>query len=212
MLDLVDHIPSAWRVVLASHRDQIVRIDKALSELIDTGAQVMPSPERIFSALEIEPEQVRVVVIGQDPYPTPGMAIGRAFAVEEGSARIPGSLRNILKERRDDVGGPDPSVSLIQWQEQGVLLLNRTLTVEVGKAGSHVSLGWQRITEAIAKVAAENGAIGLLWGKHAGEMAGIFTRGYVSGVHPSPLSAHRGFFGSRPFSKANLLLDHPISW
>lgn len=212
MLDLNEMVPAAWSNALSSCRDEIDYISKQLAEIHASGVKVLPRIEHIFAALELPPERVRVVVVGQDPYPNPELPIGRAFAVPNSVRILPASLRNILKERSEDIGGTPPSPSLDEWTDQGVLLLNRVLTVSAGLPGSHTQMGWQKVTDRIAATVATQGAIGLLWGKSARELESLFGKDTIVGVHPSPLSAHRGFFGSKPFSAVNRLLERPIDW
>jgi uracil-DNA glycosylase len=193
------------------------------------GHVVAPAPERIFAALALTPlDQVRVVVLGQDPYPTPGHANGLAFSYA-GPPPLPRSLTNIHKERAADLGQPDPGKAapadgdLTGWAKQGVLLLNTALTVREGasKAGSHLSLGWGKVTDAvIAAVSRERGhVVFLLWGAPAQAKRPLIDEGrhlVIASAHPSPLSARRGFFGSKPFSRANAWLEaqgeRPIVW
>lgn len=204
---LRDLFPTAWM------RPGIeFRLEEINDRLRERERNIYPDRESVFAALELEPSMVRVIVIGQDPYPTPGMAIGRAFAVPRETRLLPGSLRNIFTELREDLGVENADPSLQTWQSQGVLLLNRILTVEEGAPLSHQHLGWQELTERIISLGVENGAVGLLWGREAAKSAPLFKGRAVIGVHPSPLSAHRGFFGSRPFSKVNELLDTPVNW
>lgn len=177
---------------------------------------IAPSPEHVFRAFELPLEEVRVVIIGQDPYPTLGHATGLAFSVDREQRKIPASLRNIFNEYSSDLGYPTPlHGDLSRWSSQGVLLLNRTLTTEIGDAGAHASFGWSEITEAIAEELGKRDVVAILWGAHAQELAKFFKY-RVKSVHPSPLSAYRGFFGSKPFSTANQLLEsvnrRPIDW
>lgn len=209
---LFDLLPQGWRRLLLPHQSVLRSIDDSLDEEERAGLSISPRREQIFSALELEPDEVRVVILGQDPYPNRGHAVGRAFAVSDHVHPLPGSLRNIFAERRNDVGGADPSPSLLSWQEQGVLLLNRSLTTRVGVSNAHASLGWEAVTGHIVSEVAKRGAIGLLWGRSAQAVQQSFGERAIVGTHPSPLSAHRGFFGSRPFSKVNALLEDAISW
>ncbi len=190
------------------------------------GETVLPSPEDVFNAFCLTPlEEVRAVILGQDPYPTPGHAHGLAFSVRAGVKPLPGSLRNILKELREDLGpgGIDPTVSgdLTCWARSGVLLLNTALTVAARNAGAHVNWPWRDLTkEAILAVARERPrVVFLLWGLKAQKFAPFIDESrhlIVASEHPSPLSAHRGFFGSRPFSRANAWLaahgEREIRW
>lgn len=204
---LLDLLPDPW-FDSVMERD-LLGIENRLNQEKEV---IFPNRELIFSALELDPLKVKVVILGQDPYPTPNLAIGRAFAVPKESAKLPGSLRNIFAELKSDLGIMASDPSLQGWQSQGVLLLNRILTVKSGAPLSHQNLGWQSITERIVEQVAAHGAVGLLWGNHARKLEPLFQGRAVVGVHPSPLSAHRGFFGSRPFSQVNDLLDQPIEW
>ena len=171
-----------------------------------TNEDIAPRREEIFRAFDIDLEKVRVVIFGQDPYPTKGNAMGLAFSVPETVTPIPSSLRNIFKELESDLGFEKPvSGDLTAWERSGVLLLNRVLTTRVGETGAHLDLGWQHITNHIARELGARGVIAILWGKSAQELSGNFIK-HISSPHPSPLSAYRGFFGSKPFSRANELL------
>lgn len=188
------------------------------------GHVVAPAPERVFAALSLTPlESVRVVILGQDPYPTPGHANGLAFSYV-GPPPLPRSLVNIFRERQADLGLP-PALDgdLTPWARQGVLLLNTALTVREGasKAGSHLLLGWGAVTDAIiaAVSAGRSSVVFILWGKPAQTKRALVDEGrhhVLESPHPSPLSASRGFFGSRPFSRANAWLERqgetPIRW
>ncbi|CAN2199721.1 Ung Uracil DNA glycosylase [Candidatus Nanopelagicaceae bacterium] len=204
-------VHSSWNPVLKPFSDKISGILKTL----DVSA-LTPSRDLIFAALELPLAEVKCVIVGQDPYPTAGNAHGLAFSVSREVQKIPASLHNIFKELNSDLGIPVSSHGNLEaWQREGVLLLNRILTTEVGVSNAHQNLGWQEITSAIAQAAANQGAIAILWGKQAQELAPLFKECVIS-VHPSPLSAYRGFFGSKPFSRVNeLLLNQgrsPIDW
>ncbi len=188
------------------------------------GHVVAPAPERIFAALALTPlDNVRAVILGQDPYPTPGHANGLAFSYA-GPSPLPRSLVNIYKERAEDLGEPAPADGdLTRWAKQGVLLLNTALTVREGasKAGSHLSLGWGAVTDAvIAAVSRERRhVVFLLWGNPAQAKRPLIDESrhlVIASAHPSPLSARRGFFGSKPFSRANVWLEgqgeQAIAW
>jgi len=166
-----------------------------------------PAPQNIFRALALTPRpRVRVIILGQDPYPTPGRATGLAFSFPPGE-RPRDSLRNILAEVAGDTGKEKTDGNLTAWAEQGVLLLNPVLTVPVGQSHGHKALGWQALTAEILAAAASDGPRAfLLWGSPAQKLCARFPRDghlFIETPHPSPLSAHRGFFGSRPFSRAN---------
>lgn len=185
----------------------------------DPTAHTLPERSNVLRAFAIAPQDVKVVIVGQDPYPTPGDAVGLSFAVGP-HARTPRSLANIYKEYASDLALPIPNHGdLSAWEAQGVMLLNRVLTVEAGAAGSHRGQGWEAITlAAITHLVAVNPqAVAILWGKDAQTLSPLFgPERSISSVHPSPLSARRGFFGSRPFSSANALLEAhgiaPVDW
>ena len=182
-----------------------------LSRIEKLQHQFAPVPENILNAFSISPESIKVVIVGQDPYPTPGDATGLAFSVNR-STNLPRSLRNIFTELHNDLGTPlRENGDLSDWVEQGVFLINRILTTPIGSPLGHSKVGWQEFTDQAIQVAARNGAIGFLMGKPAASIQDKFESS-VTTAHPSPLSAHRGFFGSRPFSKINALLDAPIVW
>jgi uracil-DNA glycosylase len=193
-----------------------------LDRMVMAGTPVLPSPPDLFTALILTPlSQTRVVILGQDPYPTPGDAHGLAFSVNPG-VRIPRSLGNIFKERESDIGLPPPTHgNLSHWARQGVLLLNTCLTVEAGQAGSHRKLGWQELTDQMIQAVSANTRrpVFVLWGADAqAKQALIQSDGalIITSPHPSPLSARRGFFGSQPFSRTNAHLVksglEPIDW
>ncbi len=159
-------------------------------------------------ALSVSIESISVVIIGQDPYPTPGHAHGLAFSVSSDITPLPASLRNIFKELESDVGIPvSANGDLSRWVQQGVLLLNRILTTESGYSLKHELLGWQEITNEIARILGQRPVVAILWGKNAQELSHFFDPGLtITSAHPSPLSAYRGFFGSKPFTKCNEIL------
>jgi len=204
-------VHSSWVSVL---NPLTLDIEEILGSISDQ--EIAPSVDRIFAACELDLAQVKCVIVGQDPYPTRGNANGLAFSVNPDTSPLPASLRNIFTELVDDMNIAYPkSGDLTAWRDQGVLLLNRVLTTRVGQSNAHTKIGWQRITEAIARASGDNGAIGVLWGKSAQELSNLFTH-RIEGVHPSPLSAYRGFFGSKPFSRVNQDLERrgisPIDW
>ncbi len=184
--------------------------------------QWLPAPHQVFAALEAcQPQDVRVVILGQDPYPTPGHAHGLAFSAEPETRPLPKSLANIYKEMQEDLGAAPENADLRFWAAQGVLLLNPILTVPAGAAKGHEKLGWQGLTQQILTVLAKDKTprVYLLWGKLAQTMGAEIPAGRnlkIETPHPSPLSAYRGFFGSRPFSAANNWLQDqgrpPINW
>lgn len=185
------------------------------------GARILPPPEDLFRALRLTPpDQARVVILGQDPYPTPGDAMGLAFSAREGT-KIPASLRNIFKEMEADLGAAPRSVDLTPWAESGVLLLNSALTVRAGEAGAHAKAGWGPLVDQILAHLGKphSGRAFLLWGKHAQSLGAKVSRAgnlVIETAHPSPLSARNGFFGSKPFSRIDAFLKAqgaaPIRW
>ena len=209
-------IPSSWRAALAPALEDLEGASRWVAAEEAAGKTVYPPADCRLRALALTPlEEVRVVILGQDPYHGPGQAMGLCFAVP-GGVKPPPSLANIYKELASDWGGPVPAHGdLTSWAEQGVLLLNTALTVEQGKAGSHAGRGWEAVTDAAIAAVAERDepSAFILWGSHAQAKAsripalGAGTRHFViASPHPSPLSAYRGFFGSRPFSRANAFL------
>jgi uracil-DNA glycosylase len=196
---LWDQLPSVWKKLL--DQDEINKVEKAI------GDNYQPDLGLIFRALEISPSNVKVLILGQDPYPRFDHAMGLAFSIPSKSAVLPASLRNIFKELSDDLSIERTNGDLSDWASQGVMLLNRTLTIGKNGTNDHRGSSWRLVTERIVKVVADNGAIAVLWGNDAQELKGYFNSDHViSSAHPSPLSAYRGFFGSKPFSKVNQLL------
>lgn len=186
--------------------------------------EILPAQDNILRAFEMDPQDVRVLIVGQDPYPTPGHAVGLSFAVDplHVGGKLPKSLVNIFKEYSEDLDLPYPTnahaATLQPWIDEGVLLLNRVLTVAAHQAHSHARLGWEQVTEAAVRQVARNEHFAaILWGKPAQQLAPLIgEQRCVMSPHPSPLSAYRGFFGSRPFSKVNEILlrqgGQPINW
>lgn len=215
----------AWQTRLQPELDKpyFAALMQRVDEAYRTGT-VYPPRQELFAAFRLTPpERVRVVILGQDPYHEPGQANGLAFSVAPG-VRLPPSLRNIFEELRTDCGvTPPDSGDLTPWAEQGVFLLNSSLSVQAGAAGSHRSFGWQTFTDAVAASLAKlpQPVAFILWGAHAQKKAAIaqsssYPRLVLQSPHPSPLSAYRGFFGSRPFSAVNeFLVQHgeaPVRW
>ena len=212
-------IPESWRPVLEPvlAQPQCRRLGGWLRAEEEAGKTIYPPRGQRLRAFELTPlEEVKVVILGQDPYHGPGQAHGLCFSVPEG-VRVPPSLVNIHKELRDDLGvAIPPHGNLEHWAKQGVLLLNTSLTVEAGRAGSHAGCGWESITDAaVAAVAARSEpSVFILWGSHARkkaqgvpELASNARHLILASAHPSPLSAYAGFFGSKPFSKTNAFLE-----
>ena len=201
-MQLFDQLHPQWQVELARHKDLIDTID---SHIANTA--VAPDYKVILRALSRPIDSTRVVIFGQDPYPTKGVAHGLAFSVDSSVEKLPPSLRNIYKELQADLGVTRTNGDLSDWADQGVMLVNRILSTEVGKSMAHNTLGWQQITETVAQLLGDRDVIAVLWGSSALELKKYFKEGSViSSVHPSPLSAYRGFFGSQPFSKINTKL------
>jgi len=208
-VDLISLLPKPWHDF----------VDLNLLEQISKNlvSSFIPEQQSIFRALQIPPDQVKVVIVGQDPYPNAKHAMGLAFSIPAGVTPLPKSLKNIFTELNDDLVIERSNGDLSDWANQGVLLLNRSLTVEPGKSDSHSNLGWQDLTEKIIQAAASNGALAILWGNEAQKVSNLFADEDVfKSAHPSPLSAYRGFFGSKPFSKVNNRLKEkgliPIKW
>ena len=213
-------VASDWLPVLTSAGDALAEVAAFLEAERTAGSQVLPGPSRVLRALGQPLADVRVLIVGQDPYPTPGNPVGLAFAADKHVRPLPASVRNIYQELESDLGhAPVPHADLGGWAEQGVLLLNRVLTVRAGEAGSHRGHGWEGVTEAIIAALDERGGplVAILWGNDARSLAPLLPGAHViESAHPSPLSARRGFFGSRPFSRANEALAamgaQPIDW
>jgi uracil-DNA glycosylase len=209
-----------WAEALAPVEPSIATMGEFLRAEIAAGRSYLPAGDRVLRAFQRPLASVRVLIVGQDPYPTPGHAVGLSFSVAPDVRPLPPSLVNIYRELVDDVGVPPPtSGDLTPWADQGVLLLNRVLTVRPGDAGSHRGRGWERVTEhAIETLAARGGPLAaVLWGRDAQTLKPMLDRvPWVESVHPSPLSARRGFFGSRPFSRVNEVLvaqgGEPVDW
>lgn len=215
-------IDPSWYPVLAPFADQLDQLMVQLQQRRDDGERIEPQPQNVLRVFRMPVDEVKVLIVGQDPYPTPGHAVGLSFAMDPTVHPIARSLTNIFAERHDDVGiAPASSGDLGAWETQGVFLLNRVLTVTAHKAGSHRKIGWEPITEAVVRALALRATplVVILWGGQARALAQLFTAPntlVIESAHPSPLSARRGFFGSQPFSRTNAFLaDHglvPIDW
>ena len=209
-----------WAEALAPVDDRIERMGQFLREELAAGRTYLPAGENVFHAFRRPLADVRALVVGQDPYPTPGHPIGLSFAVEKHVWPLPRSLINIYLELRDDTGVVPPRHGdLTGWADQGVMLLNRVLTVRPGESASHRGRGWEEITERAITALVERGGpcVAILWGRDAQSLKPMLGQvPWVESVHPSPLSASRGFFGSRPFSRVNRLLEEqgalPVDW
>lgn len=223
VLDMGLKLAPSWKVALADELEK--QYFKDLYRFVEeeySNASIYPAPTDVFRAFELCPfEKTRVVIIGQDPYHGAGQANGLCFAVHNG-IRLPPSLKNIFKEIKSDLGvDPIPDGDLSRWAKQGVLLLNATLTVRASTPGSHQKKGWEEFTDAVIKKLSETrtGLVFILWGNYAKQKGTIIDRNkhfVLESQHPSPFSAHNGFFGSAPFSKANKYLrthgEGEIDW
>ncbi|SDL61701.1 Uracil-DNA glycosylase [Glycomyces sambucus] len=209
-----------WAKALAPVADDVAKMGEFLRTEVAEGRKYLPAAEHILRAFQQPFDDVKVIIVGQDPYPTPGHAIGLSFAVAPDVRPIPKSLVNIFNEYRDDLGHPLPANGdLTPWAQQGVLLLNRSLSVAPGTPASHRGKGWEPVTEQAIKALAERGgpAVAVLWGADARKLKDLLGPiPSIESAHPSPLSARRGFFGSKPFSRVNVLLaeqgGEPVDW
>lgn len=202
-------LPKDWQKVL----------DKETLDLIEEriGSNFQPDRESVFSAFAVPIEEVKVLIVGQDPYPNSEHAMGLAFSVPSSVSKFPPSLTNIFKELKSDLGIVRTNGDLTDWTNQGVMLLNRSLTIGRDGRETHKDLGWEVFTKQVIEVLARRGVKGILWGKQAQSFQSYFFPGnYITSAHPSPLSAYRGFFGSKPFSAVNKMLERdnlsPINW
>ena len=207
-------VEPGWAAALEPVGDDIKNMGDFLRAEIASGRTYLPKGDNVLRAFKQPFNDVRVLIVGQDPYPTPGHPVGLSFSVDPGVKRIPGSLRNIFSEYSQDLGYPPPSNGdLTPWTERGVLLLNRVLTVQPGKPGSHRGKGWEQITEQAIRALADRHAAGnplvaILWGRDARNLAPLLKSvPRIESAHPSPMVTNSDFFGSRPFSRANQLLQ-----
>ena len=217
---LAEQVAPDWAAALAPVADRIAEMGGFLRAETAAGRRYLPAGENVLRAFRYPLADIRVLIVGQDPYPTPGHPIGLAFAVDRSVSPVPRSLANIYRELGDDLGLLAPSHGdLTGWSTHGVMLLNRVLTVQSGVSGSHRGSGWEAITEqAIRALVARGGPlVAILWGRDAASLKPMLgDTPTILSAHPSPLSARNGFFGSRPFSRANELLiaqgGAPIDW
>ena len=213
MTSFRDQLHPGWRDLLKGSLDLLDQIDQQLKE-----ASFLPQRQDVMKSLSFDPTQARVLILGQDPYPSAIDAMGLAFSTARRDGKLPASLKNIYRELVDDLDIPHPtSGDLSPWCKQGVVLLNRTLTCAEGESNSHRDIGWREFTDQVVSVLAQQGVVAILWGANAQEVEHHFPKSdCISSVHPSPLSAYRGFFGSKPFSRANQILaakgQNPINW
>lgn len=213
-------IDASWAEALAPVAPDLARMGEFLRAEVADGRPYLPAGDRVLRAFQQPVGDVRVLIVGQDPYPTPGHPIGLSFAVERDVRPLPRSLANIYRELADDLGSPMPAHGdLTPWSEHGVMLLNRVLTVRPGTPASHRGRGWEDVTDHAIRVLVARGTplVAILWGRDAQNLKPLLgPTPVIESVHPSPLSASRGFFGSRPFSRANALLveqgGEPVDW
>jgi uracil-DNA glycosylase len=217
---LADLISKDWAQALAPVAPTITAIGDFLRAELAAGRSYLPAGQLVLRAFSRPLMDVRILIVGQDPYPTPGHPVGLSFSVNADVRPIPRSLQNIYSELQADLGIPPvESGDLTPWFDQGVLLLNRVLTVQPGRSGSHRGRGWEKVTARAIEVLVERGGplVAILWGRDAQSLIPMLgSVPYLASAHPSPLSAQAGFFGSRPFSRANDLLvragAEPIDW
>ncbi|WP_203580495.1 uracil-DNA glycosylase [Microbacterium hibisci] len=209
-----------WSVALAPVAPDIAALGERLRAEVVAGRHYLPAGDRVLRAFQRPLSDVKVLIVGQDPYPTPGHPIGLSFAVDAHVRPLPRSLGNIYQELEADLGVPRAAHGdLSAWSDQGVMLLNRVLTVAPGAPASHRGWGWEKVTEHAIRtlVARERPLVAILWGRDAANLRPLLgSTPIIESAHPSPLSASRGFFGSRPFSRANELLARqgadPVDW
>ena len=213
MTSFRDQLHPGWRDLLKGSLDLLDQIELELKE-----TSFLPQHQDVMKCLSFNPSEAKVLILGQDPYPNSDDAMGLAFSTARRDGKLPASLRNIYRELVDDLDIPHPtSGDLSPWCKQGVVLLNRTLTCAEGESNSHRDIGWREFTDQVVSVLAQQGVVAILWGANAQEVEHHFPKSdCISSVHPSPLSAYRGFFGSKPFSRANQILvgkgRQPIDW
>ena len=198
-VNLQQHLPEPWLKIVD------LNLLKSIENQLDE--DFLPESRNVFKALTLSPEKVKVLIVGQDPYPNADHAMGLAFSVNKIVSVLPASLKNIFKELESDLGVVRTNGDLSDWVDQGVLLLNTTLTFNPTQPRQHLNIGWDLFTKSIIEYVGKNGAIGVLWGNHAIAMKNFFLPDRViTSVHPSPLSAYKGFFYSKPFSRVNQIL------
>ncbi|NYF10308.1 uracil-DNA glycosylase [Leifsonia sp. AK011] len=217
---LTELVAPDWAEALAPVAGQIAELGDFLRAETAAGRGYLPAGSNVLRAFAAPMADVRVLIVGQDPYPTPGHPIGLSFAVDRDVRPVPRSLQNIYRELRDDLGIETPAHGdLTAWSQHGVMLLNRVLTVRAGASGSHRGKGWEKVTEAAIRALVARGGplVAILWGRDAATLTPLLGQTpIIQSAHPSPLSASGGFFGSRPFSRANELLESqgapPVDW
>jgi len=210
---LLAQIDDSWKPLFNDYQVELTAIQTVIAS-----HRITPSHEHVLRIFGFPIDHYRVVIVGQDPYPTPGYANGLAFSVNAEIENLPASLKNIFNEYVADTGFPYPNTGdLSTWANEGVALLNSSLTLNLEDKSEHLRIGWQRFTSAALEILADRGCVAILWGSHAQKLGSHFSPSHkVESVHPSPLSAYRGFFGSKPFTKCNELLvaagQVPINW
>jgi uracil-DNA glycosylase len=217
---LADIVEAGWAEALAPVADQVTAMGEFLRAELSAGRRYLPAGENVLRAFTQPFAEVRVLIVGQDPYPTPGHPVGLSFAVERDVRPIPRSLQNIYRELTADLGVTAPEHGdLTPWTRHGVLLLNRCLTVGPGAPASHRGRGWEAVTDQAIRALVARGTplVAILWGRDAQTLRPLLGAvPVIESAHPSPMSADRGFFGSRPFSRANALLTElgaePVDW
>ncbi|AWI27599.1 uracil-DNA glycosylase [Streptomyces tirandamycinicus] len=217
---LKDIVDSGWADALEPVAERIAAMGDFLRAEIAAGRTYLPAGAHVLRAFQQPFEEVRVLIVGQDPYPTPGHAVGLSFSVAAEVRPLPGSLENVFREMHTDLGLPRPSNGdLTPWTRQGVLLLNRALTTAPRKPAAHRGKGWEEVTEQAIRALVARGTplVSVLWGRDARNLRPLLGNlPAIESAHPSPMSADRGFFGSRPFSRANELLvrqgAQPVDW
>jgi uracil-DNA glycosylase len=210
---LLAQIDKSWQPLFAEHQTELSQIQQLIAS-----QRITPAYVNVLRVFTYPINHYRAVIVGQDPYPTPGYATGLAFSVSPEVAKLPASLKNIFTEYAEDTGYSVPiNGDLSKWADNGVALLNSSLTLNLDDKSEHLNIGWQRITTAALDFLASNRSVAILWGSHAQKLGSNFPDTHkIESVHPSPLSAYRGFFGSKPFTKCNQLListgQVPINW
>jgi uracil-DNA glycosylase len=217
---LSESVAADWAVALRPVASELAALGEFLRAETAAGRRVLPAEDRVLRAFHRPLAEVRVLIVGQDPYPTPGHPVGLAFSVERDVRPVPRTLQNIFRELGDDLAQPIPDHGdLSAWADHGVMLLNRVLTVEAGSPGSHRGKGWETVTDAAIRALVARGGplVAILWGRDAAKLVPLLgDTPCILSAHPSPLSARAGFFGSRPFSRANASLaaqaSAPVDW
>jgi len=217
---LSETVESGWAEALAPVADKIAAMGDFLRAEVAAGRRYLPAGDKVLRAFQQPFHEVRVLIVGQDPYPTPSHPVGLSFSVAPDVRPLPKSLINIFQEYGTDLGHPSPSTGdLSPWAERGVLLLNRALTVAPGRPNSHQGKGWEEVTEQAIRALSQRGGplVAILWGRNARNLRPLLEPvPCIESAHPSPMSAANGFFGSRPFSRANAALvaqgAEPVDW